>query len=167
MVYDMLCRGRNALKKGGCQASAIAHVPRCPAAAVNTPHLLPVAAAGVNTGNGTRNTTLQDICFKPFGHTCALQSVLQYWQMDKRMYVKEQAKDPSDPRMTPEFCFSHWYTQCRSTYEVCVTAKGPLLRPLPFMKTQLVVQRGDSRPLENSICTHFGAVGLKWLIIYL
>ena len=33
---------------------------------------------------------LTDVCYKPFGDVCATQSVLQYWQMDRTVFKKEQ-----------------------------------------------------------------------------
>ena len=30
--------------------------------------------------------TLQDICYKPLGKACAIESVLQYWQMSEGIY---------------------------------------------------------------------------------
>jgi hypothetical protein len=37
--------------------------------------------------------SLTDVCYKPFGTTCALQSVLQYWHMDADVYRKEQVSE--------------------------------------------------------------------------
>lgn len=36
---------------------------------------------------------LPDVCFKPFGTTCATQSILQFWQMNMTYY--ETGKDCS------------------------------------------------------------------------
>lgn len=55
------------------------------------------------------NATLSSICFKPLGGACAIESVLQYWQMDADIY--------SMGRLSPDFCFGHWSTQCRSAFE--------------------------------------------------
>ena len=33
---------------------------------------------------------LTDVCYKPFGDVCATQSILQYWQMNRSLYDKEQ-----------------------------------------------------------------------------
>lgn len=57
----------------------------------------------------TANATLQSICFKPLGSACATESVLQYWQMDPKIYALG--------RLSPDFCFGHWSTQCRSAFE--------------------------------------------------
>ena len=32
------------------------------------------------------NISLQDICYKPLGQACAIESVLQYWQMSEAVY---------------------------------------------------------------------------------
>ena len=55
----------------------------------------------------TANATLESICFKPLGSACATESVLQYWQMDRKLY----------PRPSPDFCFGHWSSACRSAFE--------------------------------------------------
>lgn len=56
-----------------------------------------------------KSATLADICFKPLGADCAVESVLQYWQMNPQIY--------NLGRLSPEFCFGHWSTQCRSAFE--------------------------------------------------
>ena len=55
------------------------------------------------------NATLSSICFKPLGRACAIESVLQYWQMDPQIYALG--------RLSADFCFGHWSTQCRSAFE--------------------------------------------------
>ena len=65
--------------------------------------------------------TLQDVCYKPFASgACATQSLLQYWQMDRRIYEKG---DPATrARLSPDYCLSHWSTACRGAYggpQVC------------------------------------------------
>lgn len=55
------------------------------------------------------NATLSSICFKPLGGACAIESVLQYWQMDADTYARGG--------LSPDFCFGHWSTQCRSAFE--------------------------------------------------
>ncbi len=57
----------------------------------------------------TGNATLSSICFKPLGGACAIESVLQYWQMDPKIYALG--------RLSADFCFGHWSTQCRSAFE--------------------------------------------------
>jgi hypothetical protein len=57
-----------------------------------------------------RLVSLEDICYKPFGGACATQSLLQFWKMDRAFYTREQARGA---RLTPDYCFGHWYTQCR------------------------------------------------------
>jgi hypothetical protein len=52
----------------------------------------PPAAAVVSTAPYTdlagveSHMSLTDVCFKPFGTTCATQSILQYWQMNMTYY---------------------------------------------------------------------------------
>ncbi|GIL49416.1 hypothetical protein Vafri_5759 [Volvox africanus] len=68
-------------------------------------------------GSPTRTVRLTDICYKPFGDACATQSVLQYWRLNRTLYESEQTKPSgSFGRMTPEYCFNHWYTECRSAF---------------------------------------------------
>ena len=63
---------------------------------------------------GEGNVTLQDVCLTPLlNGICATQSILQYWRMDRSIYEKG---DPTFGRIRPEFCFSHWSTQCRSAF---------------------------------------------------
>eukprot|EP00798_Chlamydomonas_sp_ICE-L_P025324 gene25325-10979_t len=66
------------------------------------------------------NVSLTDICYKPFGEECATTSVLQYWAMDEELFEKEQAGGPPAVKMTPQYCFDHWYTECRAAF------KGPM-----------------------------------------
>lgn len=35
---------------------------------------------------------IEDVCYKPFGTQCALQSVLQYWGMDRALFEQEQVQ---------------------------------------------------------------------------
>ena len=42
--------------------------------------------------NHTRRVALTNVCYKPFGDVCAIQSVLQYWKMNRSMYEKEQVR---------------------------------------------------------------------------
>lgn len=45
------------------------------------------AAAPFTTDAGeASNVSLPDVCFKPFGTTCATQSILQFWQMNMTYY---------------------------------------------------------------------------------
>eukprot|EP00775_Hariotina_reticulata_P001814 gene1814-2147_t len=57
------------------------------------------------------------VCFKPFGTVCATQSILQFWHMDRSFYLSEQAKSRYATKLSPDYCFGHWYTQCRSAFE--------------------------------------------------
>ena len=42
----------------------------------------------------------------------------QYWKMDRSIY--ERGEPPFFTKLTPEFCFGHWSTQCRSAFQVPV-----------------------------------------------
>ncbi len=64
-------------------------------------------------GGAGGSVSLTDICYKPFGGACATQSLLQYWKMDLEFYRAEQTKAGFATKLTPDYCFSHWYTQCR------------------------------------------------------
>ncbi len=79
----------------------------------SAPTTLPLAVALPDTTDPSappRSVRLTDICYKPFGDACAVQSVLQYWKMNGTLYGSEQAKPAGAPgRMTPEYCFSHWW----------------------------------------------------------
>lgn len=50
-------------------------------------------------------TTLETICFKPFGGACAIESIAQYWQMDRKAYEK------NSPSLKQ--CLAHWSVECR------------------------------------------------------
>ncbi len=41
-------------------------------------------------GGGATAVSLPDVCYKPFGDMCAVQSVLQYWRLDRQLFDKEQ-----------------------------------------------------------------------------
>jgi Niemann-Pick C1 protein len=49
--------------------------------------------------------TLQNICYKPFGDICAIESVAQYWQLDRATF------DSGDVSLKQ--CLAHWSTDCR------------------------------------------------------
>jgi hypothetical protein len=34
--------------------------------------------------------------------------------MDRSFYLSEQAKSRYATKLSPDYCFGHWYTQCRS-----------------------------------------------------
>ena len=57
---------------------------------------------------------LSDVCFRPLGGACAVQSAAQYWQLSREVY--EHGAPPSMTPVTPEFCYSHWNTQCLAAY---------------------------------------------------
>lgn len=65
--------------------------------------------------------TLDDVCFKPFGRACATQSLAQYWKLDRDLYEKEQV--PRSGRMTPEYCFGRWFTECLSAFGAPIDPK--------------------------------------------
>lgn len=52
--------------------------------------------------------TLDSICYKPFGQACAIESIAQYWQMDRKKYEAGM--------VSLKQCLSHWSIDCR-----CVT----------------------------------------------
>jgi hypothetical protein len=52
-----------------------------------------------------KNITLDAICFKPFGDVCAIESIAQYWQMDREAY------ETGLPSLSQ--CLAHWSVQCR------------------------------------------------------
>ena len=63
-----------------------------------------VAAVAFTTYEG-RNVTLDGVCFKPFGDACAIESVAQYWQLDRAAFEAG--------RTSVQQCLSHWSTSCR------------------------------------------------------
>ncbi|GFR48083.1 hypothetical protein Agub_g9922, partial [Astrephomene gubernaculifera] len=71
--------------------------------------------------SGRSSVRLADICYKPFGDVCATQSVLQYWRGSREAFEAAMARPAGSPgRMDPEYCFNHWYTECRSAYQAPV-----------------------------------------------
>lgn len=89
--------------------------------AAHPPHPLPLSAccaAPYTAADSSQAAAgLTDVCFKPFGTVCATQSLLQFWHMDKAFYLSEQAKGPYSTKLSPDFCFGHWFTQCRSAFQ--------------------------------------------------
>ncbi|GMH37538.1 hypothetical protein BSKO_05411 [Bryopsis sp. KO-2023] len=57
----------------------------------------------------TRNVSLSDVCFKPIGDICAVESVLQYWQMDQGRW-EDKVKELGGAEKAAEFCLEHWST---------------------------------------------------------
>ena len=55
------------------------------------------------------SVTLKDVCYKPFGDECAVESVAQYWQLNRAQFEK----DASPHLNSLEYCLSHWSTACR------------------------------------------------------
>jgi len=45
--------------------------------------------------------------------------VRQYWKMDRQIY--ERGEPPFFTKLTPDFCFGHWSTQCRSAFQVALS----------------------------------------------
>lgn len=64
-----------------------------------------VVAGVTHTTYEGRNVTLDAICFKPFGDACAIESVAQYWQLDRATF--------ESGRTSTAQCLSHWSTSCR------------------------------------------------------
>ena len=61
--------------------------------------------------------TLAEVCYKPFpggAEACATQSLLQYWQLDRRVY--ERGAPGAGARLSPDYCLGHWSTACRGAY---------------------------------------------------
>ena len=58
----------------------------------------------VSTYDG-HEVTLQAICYKPFGEACAIESIAQYWQMDRTNYESRHT--------SLKQCLSHWSIDCR------------------------------------------------------
>eukprot|EP00883_Tetradesmus_obliquus_P007421 jgi/Sobl393_1/18043/SZX70998.1 len=76
-----------------------------------------LSAAYTSPAGTASAAALTDVCFKPFGTACATQSILQYWHMDRGFYASEQAKGKYSTKLSPDYCFGHWATQCRSAFE--------------------------------------------------
>lgn len=51
--------------------------------------------------------SLQDICYKPLGTACAIESVLQYWQMRKEVYEHGLPGQASDSSHMPTHMITH------------------------------------------------------------
>jgi Niemann-Pick C1 protein len=45
-------------------------------------------SAASGSAVGAAEVRLQDVCLKPLGNECAVQSVLQYWKMSKEVFEK-------------------------------------------------------------------------------
>ena len=48
----------------------------------------------------------------------------QYWKMDRQIYAR--GEPPFYTKLTPEFCFGHWSTQCRSAFQVALSQRPSL-----------------------------------------
>lgn len=64
------------------------------------------------------SVSLQDICMKPLGTPCAVQSILQYYKMDEQYFYQYEGASHA------EFCFSHY-----SASESCLSAFGAPIQP--------------------------------------
>ena len=75
-------------------------------------------------GNQSFVVRLEDVCYKPLD-VCAIQSVLQYWQMDRKVWRASYKGDKNQTRgekhasvrFEADRCFQHWTTDCRSAFE--------------------------------------------------
>jgi Niemann-Pick C1 protein len=93
----------NAQKRSVCR-NAVSAETQCLCVQVFNIHDM-VDSISVETYDGDE-VTLQTICYKPFGQECAIESVAQYWQMDRRTYDSHSA--------SLKYCLSHWSIACRS-----------------------------------------------------
>eukprot|EP00879_Flechtneria_rotunda_P012269 GHRR01012815.1.p1 GENE.GHRR01012815.1~~GHRR01012815.1.p1 ORF type:complete len:1130 (+),score=344.72 GHRR01012815.1:967-4356(+) len=124
------------------------------------------ALRGAYTNSTSQNAeaALTDVCFKPFGTACATQSVLQYWHMDRALYESEQKKSPYAVKLSPDYCFGHWATQCRSAFEAPIDphvvlggfSTGPDFRNYSADTTAFVV----TYPIDSSPANR--AAALAW-----
>eukprot|EP00878_Enallax_costatus_P015127 GHUV01015839.1.p1 GENE.GHUV01015839.1~~GHUV01015839.1.p1 ORF type:complete len:1041 (+),score=174.75 GHUV01015839.1:474-3596(+) len=76
-----------------------------------------ISATYIGKDGQPKTASLTDVCFKPFGTSCATQSILQYWHMNRTFYQEEQSKPSYRVKLSPDYCFGHWATQCRSAFE--------------------------------------------------
>eukprot|EP00884_Botryococcus_braunii_P021147 jgi/Botrbrau1/7716/Bobra.0159s0148.1 len=115
------------------------------------------------TENGVdRNASLVDVCYNPLGEACAIESILQYWKMTESNY--EKGEPPYYTKLTPDFCFSHWSTQCRSAFEAPIDPNlvlggfptGPSFRNYSADATAFVV----TYPVDSS--EKLRAAALAW-----
>jgi hypothetical protein len=83
----------------------------------------------------------------------------QYWKMDEGVYTK--GLPPYGTKLSPDFCFGHWQTQCRATYEAPVDPhvvlggfpNGPAFRSFSADATSFVV----TYPVDSSADNRWGA----------
>lgn len=97
------------------------NMPSVPRAQSHLGRKVPIYSMNCCLAQGGGNATLQDVCYKAFaGGECVTQSLLQYWQMDRRTYEKGDAATRA--RLSPDYCIGHWSTACRGAYggpQVC------------------------------------------------
>lgn len=69
---------------------------------------------------------LTDVCYKPLG-VCVIESVLQYWQMDRSNWESLMHQGEADAdEMASYFandCFQHWTTKCHSNFKAPIDPK--------------------------------------------
>eukprot|EP00210_Caulerpa_lentillifera_P003889 g3716.t1 len=84
--------------------------------------------ARVEDENQSYTVKLTDVCYKTLG-VCVVESVLQYWQMDKNQWdslFKQSHQDvPKEDRALffADHCFQHWTNECRSNFQAPVDPK--------------------------------------------
>eukprot|EP00850_Spirogloea_muscicola_P011841 SM000075S21930 [mRNA] locus=s75:132909:143830:+ [translate_table: standard] len=72
----------------------------------------------LRANSSEQTVSLEDICFKPLGPTCATQSIFQYWKMDKDLLDDLGGIDHAT------FCFQHF-----SSSEACLSAFQAPIEP--------------------------------------
>ncbi|KAK9823955.1 hypothetical protein WJX72_006638 [[Myrmecia] bisecta] len=128
---------------------------------------LSVTVPGEDPDSPVQNVTLTSVCYKPMGDACATQSILQYWQMEEAFYTK--GFPPYATKLSPDFCFSHWSTQCRSAFQAPMDPHlvlggfpaGPEFRNYTADATAFVV----TYPVDSS--EHKRAAALAWEAAFL
>ena len=84
---------------------------------------------------------------------------LQFWKMDADIY--EHGEPPYGMKLSADFCFSHWQTQCRSTFEAPMDPhiilggfpNGPDFRSFTADSTAFVVTFPVDSSSDNR-CSH-------------
>lgn len=69
--------------------------------------------------------SLSDVCFKPNGNICAIESVLQYWQMSQTKWEKK-VKEHNGAAGAAGYCFAHWTTGGSSDVSCMSKFLGPV-----------------------------------------
>ena len=94
---------------------------------------------------------------------------LQFWKMDEGIYSK--GLPPYGTKLSPDFCFGHWQTQCRATYEAPVDPhvvlggfpNGPSFRNFSADATSFVVTYPVDSSADNRCGFLLGCAGCEWL----